>query len=78
MIPAIIELATQALLLWNTKLSRKYLSELNEIENKLREAKNVEYLLRNHRLIDDLNFKLQQCLRNIAADLGKPDIIPSP
>lgn len=73
MIAAIIALATSALNIWGTKLARKYLDELTDLEGKHREALNVEYRLRDHALIDDLDFRMQQCLRNIAADYGKPD-----
>lgn len=70
---AVIALAGAALKVWGTKLAQKYRDELTEIETQLRAAINVDYRLRDHALVDDLEFKLQQCLRNIAADLGKPD-----
>lgn len=73
MIAAILALAASALKIWATKLARKYLDELTEIETRYREAINVEYRLRDHALVDELEFRLQQCLRNIAADIGKPD-----
>lgn len=73
MISAIIELANAALKVWGTKLAHKYRDELTEIETKLREAINVDYRVRDHALVDELEFKLQQCIRNITADYGKPD-----
>lgn len=73
LISAIIALATAALKVWGTKLAQKYRDELTSVETQLRAAINVEYRVRDHALIDDLEFKLQQCLRNIAADIGKPD-----
>ena len=73
MIPAILELAAAALKVWGTKLAQKYRDELTEIETKYREAANVEYRQRDHALLDDLEFKLRQCIRNLSADFGKPD-----
>lgn len=75
MVSAIIALATAALKVWGTKLARKYLDELNEIENTLNELYGAEYLLRDHAAIDHYEFKLRQCLRNIATDLGKQDAV---
>jgi hypothetical protein len=59
----------------NINLKRKYLEELNDCEDNLTKLSAVEYLDRDHAAIDFYRNKLCQCLRNISADLARPDAV---